>query len=191
MRRLSLLHSPVFFSSVKAEIVTAINHFGVVNSISDAMTSIDNEPDIGSLPDETVIPHINVVMIRDDDMTRKDLSKATRALHDTGADDCTTNNPFILHNLRLLPEDNWLTLYDAGHNPHLSKYSGNAKLCLASGEIKEFFMRYTPTMPVTVIDVSKMRKDAEKCVMEGIRIHHVDKQYNYVWQYEDTDPTIA
>ena len=93
MRRLSLLHSPVFFSSVKAEIVTAINHFGVVNSISDAMTSIDNEPDIGSLPDETVIPHINVVMIRDDDMTRKDLSKATRALHDTGADSCTTNIP--------------------------------------------------------------------------------------------------
>ena len=57
-------------------------------------------------------------------------------------------------------------------------------------EKKKFFMRYTPTMPVTVIDVLKMRKGAEKCVMEGIRIHHVDKQYNYVWQYEDTVDTL-
>ena len=77
-------------------------------------------------------------MICNADITQKDLSiltkfslspmKATRALHDTGADDCTTNNPFILHDLQLLPEDNWLTLHDAGHNPHLSKYGGTAKL---------------------------------------------------------------
>ena len=69
---------------MEAEIVTAINHVGVVNSISDAMTSIDNEPDIGSLPDETVIPHINVAMICNDDMTQKDLSIPTKFSSDEG-----------------------------------------------------------------------------------------------------------
>ena len=198
MRRLSLLHSPLFLSSVEAENSTLAGHNEVTRSIRNVMTSAEDASVDESVPDEDESPHINVAMIQDD--VRNDLSipskfamspmKMTRALHDTGADDCTTNNPFILHDLHLLPESNWLTLHDAGHNPHLSKYGGTAKLHLESGQIKEFFMRYTPTMPVTVIDVSKMRDGTKKCIAEGIKIHHVDKHYKYVWQYKDAVDTL-
>ena len=46
-------------------------------------------------------------------------SRATRGLYDTGADDCTTNDPFIIHDLSLLPEGQRTTLYDAGKNPSM------------------------------------------------------------------------
>ena len=30
-------------------------------------------------------------------------SRATRGLYDTGADECTTNDPYIVHDLAVLP----------------------------------------------------------------------------------------
>ena len=50
--------------------------------------------------------------------------KETCASYDTGADDMTTNNPFIIHDLRLLPQNEWTTLYDAGKKAHFPQFGG-------------------------------------------------------------------
>ncbi len=101
--------------------------------------------------------------------------KLTQTLHDTGADDCTTNNSFILHDLHVLDLKDWFTLHDAKHNPPLSKHGGTAKWTLEDGSAKAFFMRYTPSMPVTVIDVTKMQSKGRTCVNEKECINHTDK----------------
>ncbi len=69
------------------------------------------ESDNEFIPDEDTIPHINVVLTCDNAITKKELlipskfslslMKVTQALRDTGADDCATDNPFILHDLHL------------------------------------------------------------------------------------------
>ena len=61
---------------------------------------------------------------------RRYFDKNTRALHDTGADDCTTDNPYIIFSLQLLPMHLWIKLYDAGRNVHHSKYGGYSFLLM-------------------------------------------------------------
>ena len=87
--------------------------------------------------------------------------KEARALYDTGADNMTTNDPFLIHNLRLLPKNKWTTLYNAGKNAHFSQFGGESRLQLKSGKIKTIKMRLTMTMSITVVDPTKL-KDSEQ-----------------------------
>ena len=66
--------------------------------------------------------------------------KITRALYDTGADDCTTDNPYIIFDLGPLPRSSWITLYDAGRNAHHSRFGGWSILPMRDGNLKRFFM---------------------------------------------------
>ena len=109
--------------------------------------------------------------------------KETRALYDTGADDMTTNDPFIIHNLRLLPKHEWTTLYDAGKNAHFSQFGGESKLNLKSGKIKTIKMRLTMTMSITVVDPTKLRDPNRICVSEGQIVAHEDAQFYHVCKY--------
>ncbi len=68
------------------------------------------------------------------------LQRDTRALYDSGADDNTTNNPFIIHNLRLLPRQLWTRLKDAGQNEHLSRYGGECHLRDIKGTLSRLFL---------------------------------------------------
>ena len=111
--------------------------------------------------------------------------KNTRALHDTGVDDCTTDNPYIIFSLQLLPMHLWIKLYDAGRNVHHSKYGGFSFLLMRDGSMKKFMMRYTPTMKITAIDISKLRDPTLVCVREGELIDHKNEVYSYVWSYEN------
>lgn len=115
--------------------------------------------------------------------------KLTCVLHDTGADNYAMNNPFIINDLKVLDKQDCLTLCDAGHHPHLSKHGGIAQLKLEDGSVKEFFMRYTPSMPVTVINVTKMCCKGKICVQEEQWIHHAKKKYldmfGHTWFLQD------
>lgn len=93
--------------------------------------------------------------------------KITRALYDTGADDCTTDNPYIIFDLGPLPRSSWITLFDAGRNAHHSRFGGWSILRLRDGTLKRFFMRYTPSMRITAVDISKVRDPDMKCLREG------------------------
>ena len=94
----------------------------------------------------------------------------TCALYDTGADDMTTNDPFIIHGLRLLPKDEWTTLYDAGKRPHFSQYGGESMLRMNSGKIKTIKMRLTMTMSITVVDPTKLKNSAKTCTFERANV---------------------
>ena len=111
--------------------------------------------------------------------------KITRALYDTGADDCTTDNPYIIFDLGPLPQSLWITLYDAGRNAHHSRFGGWSILRLCDGSLKRFFMRYTPSMRITAVDISKLRDPDMKCLREGEIIDHEKESYSYRWLYEN------
>ena len=110
--------------------------------------------------------------------------KNTRGLHDTGADDCTTDDPYIIFNLQVLPKHLWIELYDAGKNLHISRYGGISYLRMRDGSMKKFLMRYTPSMRITVVDMSKLRDPTMICLKEGDLIDHKNESYSYVWSYE-------
>lgn len=112
-------------------------------------------------------------------------TKATRALYDTGADDMTTNDPFIIHHLRLLPKNEWTTLFDAGKKAHFSQYGGESKLILKSGKIKVIRMRLTMTMSITVVDPTKLKDPSKTCTFEGQIVDHDEKQFSHVCRYDD------
>ena len=81
-------------------------------------------------------------------------SRATRGLYDTGADECTTNDPYIVHDLAVLPASERVTLFDAGKNPHYNFYGGYAILNECNGKQKRVPIMYTPSLRVTAIDPS-------------------------------------
>ena len=103
--------------------------------------------------------------------------RATRGLYDTGADDCTTNDPFIIHDLVLLPSSERITLYDAGKNPHENLYGGYAIIFDEKGKRKKIPMKYTPSLKVTVIDPSKLRNKMLRCMSEN----HVQRHEKNVY----------
>ena len=59
-----------------------------------------------------------------------DFDEGKRGIYDNGADECTTNDPYIIHDLALLPASERVTLYDAAgkKNPHYNVYGGYAIL---------------------------------------------------------------
>ena len=116
---------------------------------------------------------------------RKYYNKVTKALHDTGADDCTTDDPYVIFNLQLLPNHLWINLYDAGRNVHHSKFGGFSFLRMRDGSMKKFLMRYTPSMRITAIDISKLRDPTMICLREGELIDHKNQLYSYVWSYDN------
>lgn len=81
----------------------------------------------------------------------------SHGLDDTGADDNTTHDMSIIHDLRLLPKEQWTHFKDAGKHAHVSKYGGYAVLQLdhPPGTFKRIPMRYTPSLPITVVNFTK------------------------------------
>ena len=130
-------------------------------------------------------PSTSVMKISTSRMLQKALEKNTRALYDSGADDNTTNDPFIIFNLRLLSKDKWTTLYDAGKTPHFSKYGGESYLRLKNGQLKTVAMRLTPSMKITAIDPSKLKIQSKVCVTEAHIVSHQDQSYYHLCQYDD------
>ena len=51
--------------------------------------------------------------------------------------------------------------------------------------MKKFMIRYTPTMKITAIDISKLRDPTLVCVREGKLIDHKNEVYSYVWSYDN------
>jgi len=62
-------------------------------------------PDVAPEPP----PSTSIVRISTEKVLQRALDKNTRALYDSGADDNTTNDPFIIFNLRVLPKEKWTT----------------------------------------------------------------------------------
>ncbi len=118
------------------------------------------------------------------------LSHDTRALYDTGADDNTTDNPFIIHNLRLLPRTMWSRLHDAGQREHVSKYGGECKIRDIKGHVLTRFMRFTPSMGITVVDQSKLRDPSRVCESEHLLLSHKTKSYSHVARYTTGDNDV-
>ena len=58
---------------------------------------------------------VNAIVYPSDKSLKSILQRQVCGLYDTGADDNTTNNPFVLHELALLPRNRWSRLHDAGH----------------------------------------------------------------------------
>ena len=112
------------------------------------------------------------------------LAKNTCALYDTGADDNTTDNPFIIHNLHLLPRTQWTRLHDAGQREHLSKYGGFAYLKHENGCLLKRFMRFTPSMGITVVDQFKLRDNSRKLISEYLVLDCKKKIYKHICSYE-------
>ena len=104
-------------------------------------------------------------------------SRATRGLYDTGADECTTNDPYIVHDLAVLPASERLTLFDAGKNPHYNFYGGYAILGGCNGRQKRIPIKYTPSLRVTAIDPSKFRDTSLKCLEENHVQRHSKQEY--------------
>jgi len=71
-----------------------------------------------------------------DGLIQKATRKVTRGLYDSGVDDHTTNDPFIIFKLWLLPKQDWTTLYNVGKKPHVSRYGGELYLRMKSGKMK-------------------------------------------------------
>ena len=110
--------------------------------------------------------------------------KETRTLYDTGADDMTTNDLCIIHNLRWLPKNEWTTLYDAGKKAHFSQFGGESQLRLKSGKIKTIKMRLTMTMSIIVVHLTKLKDPERTCISEGQIIAHEDAQFYHVCKYD-------
>ena len=55
---------------------------------------------------------------------------------------------------------------------------------MRDGTMKKFFMRYTPSMRITAVDISKLRDNDMKCLREGELIDHEEQCYSYKWLYE-------
>ena len=104
-------------------------------------------------------------------------SRATRGLYDTGADECTTNDPYIVHDLAVLPASERVTLFDAGKNPHYNFYGGYAILNGCDGKQKRIPIKYTPSLRVTAIDPSKFRNTSLKCLEENHVQRHSKHEY--------------
>ena len=117
------------------------------------------------------------------ELVQKAVGKVTRALYDSGADDHTTNEPFIIFKLHLLPREEWTTLYDAGKKPHVTRYGGESYLRMKSGKMKSIRMRFTPSMRIAAIDPSKLKDRDMVCASEGHVISHEDEKYYHVCQY--------
>jgi len=120
-----------------------------------------------------------------DGLIRKATRKVTRGLYNSGADDHTTNDPFIIFKLQLLPKQDWTTLYDAGKKPHVSRYGGESYLRMKSGKMKYFRMRFTHSMKITAIDPSKLKNRDKICLSKEHIVSHEDEQYYHVCQYSE------
>jgi len=70
-------------------------------------------------PEPPPVPSSKLVASIKRDLVQKAIGKVTRALYDSGADD-HTNDPFIIFKLRLLPKDQWTTLYVTRKRPHVT-----------------------------------------------------------------------
>ena len=103
--------------------------------------------------------------------------RTKRGLYDTGADECTTNDPYIIHNLELLPVPERVTLFFAGKNPHYNFYGGYAILKDSDGEDMKIKMMYTPTLKVTAVDPSKFRNEKLRCLAEMHMQNHQKQLY--------------
>ncbi|GFH55451.1 hypothetical protein CTEN210_11927 [Chaetoceros tenuissimus] len=112
---------------------------------------------------------------------------ASHGLDDTGADDNTTHDQSIIHDLRLLPEDQWTKFKDAGKHPHVSKYGGYSLVQLdhPPGSFKRIPMRYTPSLPITVVNFTKFRDPLKRIESEFTSYFHSLRQFIRVWKYTD------
>ena len=144
---------------------------------------IEPEPPPVSLPN---IKHIYTVSSSSQSISLNSWRrKVVRALDDTGADDNTTNVPFIIHGLRLLPRQDWLLLRDAGGKLHLSMWGGDSYCQLCDGSMKKVMMRFTPTLPVTVADLTKFRNPFKSIVSESRDYNHSTQSYTWTMKYSD------
>ena len=112
---------------------------------------------------------------KEDDTVKILNERATRGLYDTGADECTTNDPYIIYDLAVLLASERVTLYDAGKNPHYNFYGGYVLVKECNGKQKCIrIKKYTPTLKkVTAIDPSKFQNEMLKCLEENhVQRHH-------------------
>jgi len=70
-------------------------------------------PDVAPEPP----PSTSIMRISTEKVLQRALNKNTRVLYDSGADDNTTNDPFIIFNLHILHREKWTTLYGAWKTP--------------------------------------------------------------------------
>ena len=110
--------------------------------------------------------------------------RATRGLYDTRADECTTNDPYIIHDLAILPASERVTLFDAGKNPHYNFCGGYAILKSSRGQ-KRIKIKYTPTLRVTAIDPSKFCNTLLKCLEENHVQRHSKQEYFHQCTYSN------
>jgi hypothetical protein len=138
-----------------------------------------------------VVPKVKMKTINSiecDDLTSDILWKMgrqTRGLYDTGADENTTNDPFIIHNLRLLDEKERITLYDAGSHGHVNKYGGESILNVGNGKMKTIPMKFTPSLKVTAIDPSKLKMSNLHCIEETQVSNHMQGAYFHRNRYKN------
>jgi len=111
--------------------------------------------------------------------------RPTRGLYDTGADDNTTDDPFIIHNLRRLDANERVTLYDAGSHKHTNDFGGEGILRDQNGKDKIIFLKYTPSLKVTAIDPSKLRTPKLPCIEETMVSDHLRSQYYHRNRYKN------
>ena len=144
---------------------------------------IEPEPPPVSLPS---IKHIYTVSSPSQSISLQSWrQRVVRALDDTGADDNTTFIPYIIHGLHLLPRQEWLLLRDAGGKLHLSIWGGDSYCKLCDGSMKKVKMRFTPTLPVTVADLTKFRDPSKSIVSESRNYNHSTQSYTWTMKYSD------
>ena len=117
--------------------------------------------------------------------------RATRGLYDTGADECTTNDPYIVHDLAVLPASERVTLYDASKNKNYNFYGGYAILNKCNGKQKRIPIKYTPSLRVTAIDPSKFHNTSLKCLKENyVQRHSLQEHYHQCTYLNGTQEKI-
>ena len=142
-----------------------------------AVSNSGSVPSSGSLVFDRFTPELRALL----------KTLASHGLDDTGADDNTTHDMSIIHDLRLLPENQWTKFKDAGKHPHVSKYGGYSIVQLdhPPGSFKRVPMRYTPSLPITVVNFTKFRDPLKRIESEFTSYLHTVKQFLRVWKYTD------